>query len=230
MGYWPTYPTNKVNIPVEMSNHQELFKKFYHAKYSGRKLQWPPNLGYCEVQANFKSGQKELKLSLFQTLCLLQFNSVDEMTLEEIAEATNIEDKELRRALQSLACGKARVLQKVPRGKDINDGDKFQFNDQFSHPLCHIRINQVQLNETKEENKATEERVFQDRQYQIDAAIVRIMKTRKTLNHNLLLSELFDHLKFPVKPNDIKKRIESLIDRDYMQRENDNLQQYKYIA
>jgi hypothetical protein len=50
-----------------------------------------------------------------------------------------------------------------------------------------------------EEQKATEERVFQDRQYQIDAAIVRIMKMRKTLSHNLLISELYNQLKFPVK-------------------------------
>lgn len=54
-----------------------------------------------------------------------------------------------------------------------------------------------------EEQKATEERVFQDRQYQIDAAIVRIMKMRKTLGHNLLITELYKQLKFPVK---VKKR------------------------
>lgn len=50
-----------------------------------------------------------------------------------------------------------------------------------------------------EEQKATEERVFQDRQYQIDAAIVRIMKMRKSLSHTLLITELFNQLKFPVK-------------------------------
>jgi len=230
MGYWPTYPSNSVHIPGEMSKHQEIFKKFYLAKHSGRKLLWPTNLGYCIVKARFECCEKELKLSFFQTLCLLHFNSSDEMSFEEIAEATNIEDKELRRTLQSLACGKARVLQKMPRGKDVMDGDTFIFNSQFSHPLFQIKINQVQLKETNEENKATEERVFQDRQYQIDAAIVRIMKMRKTLSHNLLLTELYDHLKFPVKPQDLKKRIESLIDRDYMERECTNLQLYKYIA
>jgi len=46
---------------------------------------------------------------------------------------------------------------------------------------------------------STTERVFQDRQYQIDAAVVRIMKMRKTLSHNLLVSELYNQLKFPVK-------------------------------
>ena len=54
-------------------------------------------------------------MSLFQTLCLLLFNEGNEFTLEEIATATAIEDSELRRTLQSLACGKARVLSKVPK-------------------------------------------------------------------------------------------------------------------
>ena len=103
-------------------------------------------------------------------------------------------------------------------------------NKDFTHQLFHIKINQVQLKETTEEQKATEERVFQDRQYQIDAAIVRIMKMRKTLSHNLLLTELYNQLKFPVKPPDLKKRIESLIDRDYMERDRDNANQYNYVA
>jgi len=39
------------------------------------------------------------------------------------------------------------------------------------------------------------------------------MKARKSLAHTLLISELFKLLKFPVTPADLKKRIESLIER-----------------
>ena len=50
----------------EMAKYQEIFSKFYHGKYSGRKLQWQASLGHCVLRANFKSGQKELQVSLFQ--------------------------------------------------------------------------------------------------------------------------------------------------------------------
>uniref|UniRef100_A0A674MQ03 Cullin-4B n=1 Tax=Takifugu rubripes TaxID=31033 RepID=A0A674MQ03_TAKRU len=230
MGYWPTYVPMEVHLPPEMVRLQEIFKTFYLGKHSGRKLQWQSTLGHCVLKAEFKEGKKELQVSLFQTLVLLMFNEGEEFTLEEIKLATGIEDSELRRTLQSLACGKARVLTKIPKSKDVEDGDKFSCNDDFKHKLFRIKINQIQMKETVEEQASTTERVFQDRQYQIDAAIVRIMKMRKTLSHNLLMSEVYNQLKFPVKPADLKKRIESLIDRDYMERDKENSNQYNYVA
>lgn len=232
MGYWPTYAPCEVLLPSEMVHLQEVFKKFYLGKHSGRKLQWQPTLGHCVLKAEFNglTVRKELQVSLFQTLCLLLFNDNNEYTYLDIKIATRIEDSELKRTLQSLACGKARVLHKSPKGKDVEDGDKFQFNDDFKHKLYRIKINQIQMKETQEENTSTTERVFHDRQYQVDAAIVRIMKMRKTLSHTLLISELFNQLKFPVKPPDLKKRIESLIDREYMERDKEAPNTYHYVA
>ena len=67
---------------------------------------------------------------------------------ESIIYTTMEKDGELRRTLQSLACGKVRVLQKIPRGRDVEDGDKFVFNKAFTNKLCRIKINQIQMKET----------------------------------------------------------------------------------
>ena len=84
---------------------------------------------------------------------------------------------------------------------------------------------------------------------QVDAAIVRIMKMRRSLPHNLLVSECLGQLRFDIRvspflppflphlsssfslqPSDLKKRIESLIDRDYIRRSQENSSIYEYIA
>ena len=79
----------------------------------------------------------------------------------------SLEEEELGRVLQSLACGKTRVLKKLPAGKDINKTDNFEFNSDFRHKLFKFKINQIQTKETAEENVNTTEKVFQDRQYQV---------------------------------------------------------------
>uniref|UniRef100_A0A671TF83 Cullin-4A n=1 Tax=Sparus aurata TaxID=8175 RepID=A0A671TF83_SPAAU len=218
MGYWPSYTPMEVHLPPEVSI-------FMFGCCSSDYLVFTLTKDLGSLY-----GKKELQVSLFQTLVLLMFNEGEEFSMEEIRTATGIEEGELRRTLQSLACGKARVLNKNPRGKDVEDGDRFNFNNDFKHKLFRIKINQIQMKETVEEQVSTTERVFQDRQYQIDAAVVRIMKMRKTLSHNLLVSELYNQLKFPVKPGDLKKRIESLIDRDYMERDKETPNQYHYVA
>eukprot|EP00250_Pteridium_aquilinum_P020546 c24859_g10_i1 orf=422-2893(-) len=229
-GYWPTYPPMEVRLPHELNVYQDIFKDFYLSKHSGRRLMWQNSLGHCVLKADYPKGRKELSVSLFQTVVLMLFNSSDTLTFQEIRDITAIEDKELRRTLQSLACGKVRVLSKEPKGREVEDDDSFSFNVDFVAPLFRIKVNAIQLKETVEENTSTTERVFQDRQYQIDAAIVRIMKTRKVLSHTLLITELFQQLKFPIKPADLKKRIESLIDREYLERDKSNPQIYNYLA
>ncbi len=52
------------------------------------------------------------------------------------------------------------------QGREVDDGDVFKFNADFSAALYRVKINAIQLRETPEENKKTNEQVLQDRQYQ----------------------------------------------------------------
>lgn len=163
-GYWPTYQQMNVTLPAEMLHYRELFKKFYLSKHNGRNLQWQPNLSSILLKAQFPANMtREIGVSLFQAIVLLLFNDTDEHDLDHLRNQTGIEEVELRRTLQSLACGKMRVLNKVPKGKDVCDGDRFVYNAEFRCNLYRIKINQIQLKETQEEQESTQERVFQDR-------------------------------------------------------------------
>lgn len=126
----------EVCIPCPLAEYQQLFAKFYSSKHNGRKLSWQYSLASAILKSTFKPGVvKELDVSLFQAMCLLIFNDKTEWSYEEIQEHTKIEETELKRTLQSLACGKFRVLQKNPKGKDVSPGDVFIFNSDFNDRL-----------------------------------------------------------------------------------------------
>lgn len=63
------------------------------------------------------------------------------------SEQTGMESAELGRTLQSLACGVigTRVLTKDPKGKDVEPGDHFWFNADFTNKLFRIKINTIQV-------------------------------------------------------------------------------------
>lgn len=257
MGIWPQVPNVQLALPPELAVLQARYEALYYSKYKGRRLTWAYALDRCNVSAVFPKGKKVLEISLFQTLVLLEFNKVayanangsDTTDSSSVVSSSigssgqvikftdlktmGLEDGELRRTLQSLACGPigTRVLVKEPKGKDVNDSDVFRINHDFSNQRNRIKIPTIQpQREVQKEAKKTHEEVFRDRQYQIDAVIVRTMKARKQLSHNALIPEILAQLKFPATTADIKKRIETLIERDYMERSDTDSTVYVYIA
>lgn len=169
-----------------------------------------------------------LNVSTFAMIVLLLFNELAEdmcLTLEDIQTQTEIPEQDLKRTLQSLACAKYKILTKEPKGRDINQGDKFYFNEGFTANLARIKIQTVANKvESEGERKQTQDKVDEERKHQIEAAVVRIMKDRKVMEHNTLISEVTKQLssRFMPSPVMIKKRIEALIDREYLERSTDN--------
>jgi cullin-4 len=210
---WPSYPDIPVRLPEEVAKHIEKFDRFYKGKHSGRKLTWKHALAHAIVKAKLPKGTKELQVSGFQAIVLTLFSDIadgEALSYTSIKEATDLPDGELQRTLQSLACGKVRVLKKHPAGRDVAETDTFTTNVAFSDPKFRIKINQVQLKETKQENKETHERVALDRQYETQAAIVRVMKGRKSCPHAMLVAEVIEltRKRGSVDPSEIKKNIE----------------------
>ncbi len=77
-----------------------------------------------------------------------------------------------------------------------------------------------------------EKEVEQDRRYFTQAAVVRIMKTRKTCKHNVLVQSIINMAKGRFQPPVplIKRGIETLIDKGYLERSPDDADIYNYLA
>lgn len=182
----------------------------------------------------------------------------ESLTYEEIQTRTRIPDHDLIRNLQSLAVApKTRVLKKEPMSKDVKATDRFFFNHEFHSPFMKVRIGVVSGGANKVENvdqrKETEKKMNEERGGSIEAAIVRIMKygppshshtlffrrnsfvldrQRKKLIHSQLMNEVLAQLssRFVPDVNMVKRRIESLIDREYLERVSEEPPTYGYVA
>jgi len=208
-----------------------------------------PTTSAVETMDAGRPGQSRkhiLCVSTYQMCVLMLFNKKERYTYEEIASETAIPEKDLKRAIQSLAMGKAsqRVLTRQSSGvgngaggavvvRDIESDDLFRVNDSFTSRLYRVKIQTVSAKgESEPERQETRSKVDEDRKHEIEAAVVRIMKARKKLLHNLLVTEVTNQLKhrFLPHPMAIKKRIESLIEREYLSRDNTDLKLYHYVA
>jgi len=232
-GFWPTQTATICELPPQLLQCCEVFKQHYLKQHSGRKLQWQPNMGNADLKATFNARKHEINVSTYQMCVLLLFNSADTLSYADIAEATKIAAADLKRALQSLACGKHRILVKEPKGRDVDEADSFVFNAEFTSKQLRFKVGTISaVKETDAEKEVTRHKVDEDRKPQIEAAIVRTMKSRKEMEHNALIAEVTSQLiaRFMPAPNIIKKRIESLIEREFLERDKTNMRKYRYLA
>ncbi|KAK2591251.1 hypothetical protein QQS21_011059 [Conoideocrella luteorostrata] len=240
------------NYPPDVQRLQASFEQFYLTNRNGRKLTWIGSTGSADIKCVFpvipgKSGalakerRYEINVPTFAMAIMLLFNDLEEgesLSFEEIQERVNVSTSDLMRALTAIAVApKSRVLSKDPPTKAVKAGDKFTFNSSFQSKTVRIKapiINAVSKVEDTQERKTTEEKNNQTRAHIVDAAIVRIMKSRKESSHSQLVSEVLSQLVGRFKPEVslIKKRIEDLIVREYLERpdEEEAPSMYRYVA
>ena len=87
-------------------------------------------------------------------------------------------------------------------------------------------------NGVRKEQDNIENELENNRYIVIQAAIVRIMKARQSLQHQTLVSEVVKQLSSRFNPNVriIKKSIDALIEKEYLKRSEGKKDNYEYIS
>lgn len=170
------------------------------------------------------------------------------LTYNEIKDLTGIPEMDLKRHLQSIAVApRLRLLIKRPMTKDVNETDTFELNENFKSPSIKVKVLTVSASSSSssgsgsskskkssnnEELEEIENSISEGRKHEINAAIVRILKSRQQITHSDLVSEILRQLQNRFLPNNaiVKRQLEDLIEKEYLKRDDSNRNLYHYIA
>ncbi|KAH8172823.1 cullin family protein [Sarocladium implicatum] len=224
-GFWPlTPPSTDFNPPGEIATEIERFILFYKHKHDGRKLTWLWHLCKGEIKASYLKLNKSpvnFQVSIYQMAILMLFNEKDSYVYEDMLSATQLSSEVLDQALAIIL--KAKVLL-MSGGDKPGPGTTFKLNYDFKSKKVRVNLNLGGVKEAKTEEAETNKTIEEDRKLVLQSAIVRIMKSRKKMKHTQLVSETINQIRsrFVPKVGDIKKCIEILLDKEYLERLEDD--------
>lgn len=222
--FWPlNAPGHDFVIPADILPVYDRFSKYYQTKHSGRKLTWLWNYSKNELRTNYLNQKYILMTSSWQMAVLVQYNANDTLSLDELVAATSITKDYLKQVLAVLV--KAKIL--------INEEtDQYDLNPGFKSKKIRINLNMPIKAEQKAESTDVLKTVDEDRKYVIQATIVRIMKARKTMKNQQLIQEVIAQIsqRFAPKIPDIKKAIDHLLEKEYIERVEGTRDTFAYVA
>lgn len=252
-GLWPQFPRLPLAISPALQACADAFTAFYCRRHGGRKLEWLPTLATCVVRARLFTGapgtRREITMNLMQGMILELFErDTDVVSFEQICRRLAKtpgdwlavkESQDTICAILSICSNPAQRLisrNSSQTSSTIGDAETFSLNASFAHKSIKFRINQLQLKDTKaqqkeqQESAAIQQKALQDRAHVIDAAIVRYMKSRRRATHTDVVQDVLGMLKFPSSAADVKKRIEVLMEREYVRRDVQDPTMFEYVA
>jgi len=219
-----------------LQDYRKKFTMYYQNKNQGKVLEWVVNYGTSEIKTSGFQKSYFLQTTSIQMALLLLFNQVDALTYGEIKEKLGLQEgsSHLWEAVRFFAFKLKLILREKQDEKDekkvADDSEKFSINTQFKSE--RLKINCVpNVAAKREEKKGGEDlsEVMKEREFVIDAAIVRIMKSRR----EMALLDLQQETKklislFVPDPKMVKRRIDSLMERDYLERHPDKMNVFIY--
>lgn len=233
-GAWPlALPPSPgpFHVPQQLEKSIQAFETFYHMQFSGRKLTWLHHLSQGELKFNYLKKSYLVTVQTYQMALLLLFEHCDAIPCREAAASLRLSHDQLIKHAASLV--DCKILNKsTEESSELEEDTILTLNFDYSNKRTKFRVTGVLQRDAPQDAEATHRSVDEDRKMFLQAAIVRIMKSRKLLRHNQLIQEVLSQSKVTFAPSIgmIKKCIETLIDKQYIERTANSADEYSYIA
>ncbi|EGT41413.1 CBN-CUL-6 protein [Caenorhabditis brenneri] len=233
-GSWPNFPDCPLTLPHSLQDTISMFTTYYQSKFTGRRLQWCYSQCRGEVTCTAFKGKKYVfAVTTPQMVTLLLFNEQDKYTTEQIRMATGMDLKHTQMIVQSLITNLVIKSDKPIEGDNLPMDATLTLNNGYANKKVKVDLSRMTMKaEAVKDSEMVQKSADEDRKNVISAAIVRIMKMRKTFVHAQLISEVIDQLKGRFKPkvDMIKRCIGTLMEKEYIRRSAEQKDLYEYMA
>lgn len=229
-GCWPEQSPEPCNMPDELKRCFKRFEDFYLNKHQGRNLTILPIYGSLEVGTTYCKKPFICIINPYQACFLLLFNQNPSYSVAQLKEITRLSDNTLKSNLIPFFNPKSKLLIKQSSGKTINDGEEIKINPDFNSSTIKVTFLPKKVKKTEVVNKEDDKALENERKFILDSVIVRIAKGRKTIKHPELMSEVMRQVThFRPQPPMVKAQIESLIQREFLKRDDTDKSLYIYL-
>jgi cullin-4 len=226
-GVWPLVtPTDRLKLPQNIHDLEIHFMRKFMEKNEKKSIKFLPAMTSAIVR--FK--RREFVCSASQALVLHLFNASDVIEKTVALAETGLSEAEANKALETL----------MDIGMLVEEqSGYYSVNPQYKVPpgSGRVTINQYQYRKSpgemaisEEERSHSESSAMEDRQHQLDATIVRVMKRVRKCNLGSLHSEILNVTKFAFSKQEITKRLASLVDREFIERDPGEDGEIRYLA
>ena len=213
-------------LPPILQEVVDTYTAWYSSVHTSRKLNW---IGLGTATVNYKCNGRTYRLSLEATpqlVFLLQFSDVDTLSLDSISASTGASAATVTRFLAPFAAAKIGVLVKS------KTSDDYSINSKFKPSTNIVKIPMGARSVAADDKSKTVSEISDSRRAQTQAAIVRMMKQSKALQHADLMARVMEELtkRFKPDPKAIKHEIAFLIQEGYLKRSEADNNIYEYQA
>ena len=226
---WPVmhmFPS--VVLPPAMLACKAHFNSYYQAQSTKRVLAWAFGQGSAELQVLFSEKVcVTVAAGTLQALVLLTFNQHPVISVRELADVTMLDMVSLKTILGSMLFAKdLMVLKKTPESKTIDESHILSVNASYRSASRKISLPLVAL----QDKTSVATIVSAEQMHVLDAITVRNMKTRKVMSHvDLVQAIMTQCLFFRPDVRKIKQRIEDLMKRGFIKREDPDVHTSPYV-
>ncbi len=214
-----------ITLPLPLFKCLSDFNIYYNGHYKNRNLIYIPELSWAELNAKINNKEYTFIVSVSQLVILMLFNKNKKISIETICNETKIKQNQIQSYYYYLVKNKLLFL----------NNNILELNTNFISNENKINLNYKNTKNDEKEKKEEKELshfVIEDRKYQLDASIIHELKFNKKLPFEELKKNLIKNLSgyFVPEVQLIKARLENLLDRNLIKRDENNSEIYIYIA